>query len=92
MHTDEHRLAAGSGLPGVFFPSLCPTFPCQLALFLLTCLLTLTHAAGAPGWTRLPSLPDPEGFASMFAGVSGGALLAAGGANFADKKPWDGGK
>lgn len=92
MHTDEHRLTAGSGLPGVFFPSLCPTFPCQLALFLLTCLLTLTHAAGAPGWTRIPSLPDPEGFASMFAGVSGGAVLAAGGANFPDKKPWEGGK
>lgn len=28
----------------------------------------------------------------MFAGVSGGALLAAGGANFPDKKPWEGGK
>jgi len=28
----------------------------------------------------------------MFAGVSNGALLAAGGANFPDKKPWEGGK
>jgi N-acetylneuraminic acid mutarotase len=28
----------------------------------------------------------------MFAGVCGGALLAAGGANFPDKKPWEGGK
>ena len=28
----------------------------------------------------------------MFAGVSGGALIAAGGANFPDKKPWEGGK
>lgn len=27
----------------------------------------------------------------MFAGVSGGSLLAAGGANFPDKKPWEGG-
>lgn len=27
----------------------------------------------------------------MYAGVSGGALLAAGGANFPDKKPWEGG-
>ncbi|HUR53885.1 MAG TPA: hypothetical protein VMZ71_07125, partial [Gemmataceae bacterium] len=27
-----------------------------------------------------------------FAGVSNGALLVAGGANFPDKKPWDGGK
>ena len=28
----------------------------------------------------------------MFAGVSGGELIAAGGANFPDKKPWEGGK
>lgn len=28
----------------------------------------------------------------MFVGVSGGALLAAGGANFPDKRPWEGGK
>lgn len=49
-------------------------------------------AAELTGWSKLPSLPDKEGFASMFAGVSGGALLAAGGANFPDKKPWEGGK
>ena len=58
----------------------------------LTCLAAVANAAEAPGWTRLPSLPDKEGFASMFAGVCGGALLAAGGANFPDKKPWEGGK
>src|SRR4051794_34706734 len=43
-------------------------------------------------WRRLPSLPDKEGFAGMFAGVSGGALVVAGGANFPGKKPWEGGK
>src|SRR4051794_9202194 len=43
-----------------------------------------------PVWTQLPSLPDPEGFASAFAGVSHDALLVAGGANFPDKRPWDG--
>lgn len=43
-------------------------------------------------WKQLPSLPDKEGFAGSFAGVSHGALLVAGGANFPDKKPWDGGK
>ena len=53
----------------------------------------LTGSAAEPGrWTALPALPDKEGFASMFAGVSGGALLAAGGANFPDKRPWEGGK
>jgi N-acetylneuraminic acid mutarotase len=46
----------------------------------------------APEWKRLPSLPDKEGFAGPFAGVSNGALLVAGGANFPDKKPWEGGK
>jgi len=40
----------------------------------------------------LPSLPDKEGFAGMFAGVSNGTLLVAGGANFPDKRPWEGGK
>jgi N-acetylneuraminate epimerase len=43
-------------------------------------------------WERLPPLPDKEGFAGPFAGVSGGALVVAGGANFPDRKPWEGGK
>jgi N-acetylneuraminic acid mutarotase len=51
-----------------------------------------SSAADSTSWSKLPSLPDKEGFASMFAGVSGGALLAAGGANFPDMKPWEGGK
>lgn len=40
---------------------------------------------------QLAPLPDPEGFAGSFAGVSGGALLVAGGANFPDRRPWEGG-
>lgn len=43
-------------------------------------------------WKPLPPLPDKEGFAGMYAGVSGGALVAAGGANFPDGYPWQGGK
>ncbi|MBI5693795.1 MAG: sodium/solute symporter [Verrucomicrobia bacterium] len=42
-------------------------------------------------WSKLPSLPDREGFAYPYAGVSNGALLVAGGANFPEKKPWEGG-
>jgi N-acetylneuraminic acid mutarotase len=42
-------------------------------------------------WSPLPVLPNAEGFASAFAGVSHGALLVAGGANFPDKRPWEGG-
>lgn len=43
-------------------------------------------------WRQLPPLPDPIGFAGPFAGTSGGALIVAGGANFPDKMPWEGGK
>lgn len=43
-------------------------------------------------WSKLPAVPDAEGFAGMYAGVSHGSLLVAGGANFPDKKPWEGGK
>ena len=42
-------------------------------------------------WESLPPIPDPNGFASPFAGVSYGALIVAGGSNFPDKKPWEGG-
>ena len=65
-------------------------------------------AAAAPGtrpaaghWDRLPSVPDAEGFAGSLAGVVGaaadgarspGTLLVAGGTNFPDKKPWEGGR
>lgn len=42
-------------------------------------------------WSQLPPLPDREGFAAMFAGVSHEALVVAGGANFPEKRPWDGG-
>ncbi|MEI7729617.1 MAG: galactose oxidase [Verrucomicrobiota bacterium] len=43
-------------------------------------------------WKQLPPIPDREGFAGAFAGVSQGSLLVAGGANFPGKKPWEGGK
>lgn len=42
-------------------------------------------------WSQLAPLPDREGFAYPYAGISNGALLVAGGANFPDKKPWEGG-
>jgi solute:Na+ symporter, SSS family len=43
-------------------------------------------------WEELPPIPDKEGFAGMYTGVSGGALLCMGGANFPDRMPWQGGK
>ncbi len=52
----------------------------------------LAFVAGADWrWEQLPPLPDREGFAGAFAGVSGGSLIVAAGANFPGKKPWEGG-
>jgi N-acetylneuraminic acid mutarotase len=58
------------------------------------CVLLLAAAGTAPpvgGWEKLPPFPDREGVAGAFAGVSHGALVVAGGANFPGKKPWEGG-
>ena len=48
-------------------------------------------AHAAADWKQLPAIPDREGFAGSYAGASGDALIVAGGANFPDKKPWEGG-
>ena len=47
-------------------------------------------------WRTLATLPDLErepnpGLAGPFSGVSNGALIVAGGANFPDAPPWEGG-
>lgn len=66
---------------------------CRLASFCLPVfVIVATSDSHAGDWKRLPTLPDKEGFAGPFAGVSNGALIVAGGANFPDKKPWEGGK
>lgn len=52
----------------------------------------LASAELALNWQRLPPLPDPIGFAGPFTGVSGEALIVAGGANFPDQMPWEGGR
>lgn len=63
--------------------------------FVLALLLVATNALAATpsllDWTPLPPVPDAEGFAGSFAGVSNGRLIVAGGANFPDAKPWAGG-
>lgn len=64
----------------------------MLTLLSATCLpATFAMKTFRPHWTQLPTLPDAEGFASPFAGVSHDALLVAGGANFPGKRPWEGG-
>ncbi|MEN6384201.1 MAG: sodium/solute symporter [Phycisphaerales bacterium] len=44
-------------------------------------------------WQNLPPIPDAEGFAGAIVGVcNNNALIIAGGSNFPEAKPWDGGK
>jgi N-acetylneuraminic acid mutarotase len=50
------------------------------------------QAQVTPSFSEFPALPDTEGMAGMFAGKSNGKLFCMGGANFPDKKPWEGGK
>lgn len=56
-------------------------------LILYVCCMNVGIAADAVmQWSSLTSLPDREGFASPFAGVSAGALIVAGGANIPGEK------
>jgi N-acetylneuraminic acid mutarotase len=55
-------------------------------LVLLLVIIIPAEAVEPSHWSRLPSLPDGEGFAGGFAGVSGGALIVAGGANITGDK------
>lgn len=60
----------------------------------LGCALPLIMAANPSAplqWEQLPPIPDAVGFAGSYAGVSQDVLLVAGGANFPDKLPWEGG-
>lgn len=64
----------------------------QLALFSIL-FMAFTQCQQMPNsdveWKQLASIPDSDGFAGSYAGVSGGALIVAGGANFpGDKRPW----
>ena len=43
-------------------------------------------------WGELPSIPDKEGYAGMFTGVSNEYLICMGGANFPGEMPWKGGE
>jgi N-acetylneuraminic acid mutarotase len=66
-----------------------------MAALVCTCLMISTaHAQSETlklNWRQLPAIPDRLGFAASFAGVSGGALIVAGGANFPGAMPWEGG-
>jgi N-acetylneuraminic acid mutarotase len=56
---------------------------------------TIAAAALATGrgtWSTLKPIPDGRGIAGSFAGVSHGALIVAGGANFPEQPLWEGGR
>ncbi len=55
-------------------------------------MMSLLLEVRASAELKLPDLPDEHGRAGVFAGVSHGALMIAGGANFPDRKPWEGGR
>lgn len=65
----------------------------KLILPLLLCLPLLAGAEDTEflRWSALPPIPDANGVAGPFAGTADGRLIVAGGANFPDKKPWEGG-
>jgi N-acetylneuraminic acid mutarotase len=58
------------------------------AIALVTTMSQLNFAAveAAGPWKQLSPIPDSEGFAGSFAGVSGDALIFAGGANIVGEK------
>jgi SSS family solute:Na+ symporter len=78
--------------------------PVWMALTLVTAAFPAPGAAAAEEhpvrftWTELPPLPPaPDqaaqpGVAGPFVGAHNGALIVAGGANFPDAPPWEGGK
>jgi N-acetylneuraminate epimerase len=63
-----------------------------LCLLALMPVVTVKSESLKFNWKQLPPIPDPVGLAAPFAGVSGGALIVAGGANFPDAMPWEGGQ
>lgn len=58
------------------------------SVFLLGAVSCVSHAESGDAlvWEKLPAIPDVEGFAGSFAGVSNGALMVGGGANIAGDK------
>lgn len=59
-------------------------------LLILLGLFTLRTMASI-GWSTLPDIPDAQGLAGAYAGVSQDAVIVAGGANFPSGPPWEGG-
>lgn len=63
-----------------------------------TCSVAQAETGGFLSWKRLPDLPPgagqdvQPGLAGAFVGVHNGVMIVAGGTNFPEALPWDGGK
>jgi N-acetylneuraminate epimerase len=66
--------------------------PCGLAFAPLFAVASGSASAVNLAWTQQPTYPLTPGMAGIIAGAHEGVLIAAGGANFPEKMPWDGGK
>lgn len=71
-----------------------PRIPVLLLGWLIASQFSLPGALGGAAlkWQKLSPLPNRAGLGAPYAGVSQKTLLVAGGANFPDRPPWDGGK
>jgi N-acetylneuraminic acid mutarotase len=65
-------------------------WPVLIVLFML--FSSPSTSQQMPEYKEFSPLPNTEGMAGMFAGQSNGQLFCMGGANFPEKKPWEGGK
>jgi len=74
------------GAVGVTRPAFFPFFSTLLVMSIACAPSQVLN------WKPLAPLPDATGFAGSFAGVSGEALIVAGGANFPGAMPWEGGR
>jgi N-acetylneuraminate epimerase len=64
----------------------------RASILLIAAVPALGQTGEPTRWRNLSPLPEKLGVAGAFAGVSGGTLLVAGGANFPHGMPWQGGK
>jgi N-acetylneuraminic acid mutarotase len=69
----------------------------RLLVIILSLLIMKSNAQEINGknffnWKQAKQIPDEDGFAGSYAGVTNAALLVAGGSNFpGNKRPWTGG-
>ena len=55
-------------------------------------IMSISSTSSPAGWRQLPPYPGDIGVAGILAGRHDGVLIAAGGTNFPERPPWEGGK